>query len=184
MNRIAYPLKPDMQGTMVANLQDALQQCLDRGILPLGDNDEPTRRKWLAALKSDRTGENYGDATAKLVSFFQEGRHLPASGEVDEPTASALNALLKEWGILDSTDRSRPYVVSGAVQREDGLLLGRVHAVRFTRLRVAPSAWAKTQRMPRAATPIRYDLLPGADAINLSVSRWMTMARRWDRPRP
>lgn len=83
MNKIAFPLKPDMQGTLVADLQDALQQCLDRGILPLGDDDERTRRKWAAALERERDGQTYGDATAKLVSLFQDGRHLQASGEVD-----------------------------------------------------------------------------------------------------
>ena len=34
MNQIAYPLKPDMKGKMVApaHLQDALQRCVDGGV--------------------------------------------------------------------------------------------------------------------------------------------------------
>ena len=34
MNKIAYPLKPDMQGTMVAHLQDALQRCWTAASIP------------------------------------------------------------------------------------------------------------------------------------------------------
>src|SRR5262245_20880971 len=100
MNKIAYLLKPNMQGATVANLQEALQRCLDRGILPGMANDEPTRRKWSAELQSERSRRTYGDVTAKLVGCFQEGRRLQGNGEVDEPVASALNTLLREHGLL------------------------------------------------------------------------------------
>jgi hypothetical protein len=94
MNNITFPLNQCMRGTAVADLQDILQQCLERGVLLA--KDEPARRELFAALKLERTGQTYGGATTKLVGRFQEERRLQASCEVDEPTAGALNALLQE----------------------------------------------------------------------------------------
>lgn len=98
MNKITFPLNQGMRGTAVADLQDALQQCLKRRVLLA--NDERARRELSAALKRERTGQIYGAATQKLVAAFQEERRLQASGEVDEPTAAALNALLRQLGLL------------------------------------------------------------------------------------
>jgi hypothetical protein len=104
MNKIIFPLKRQMQGPRVADLQDALTLLLERGLI-LGQ-DEGARRELLAALRPERDRQTYGDVTAKLVSIFQKERGLvnPAggvTGEVDEPTANALNALLKELGVLE-----------------------------------------------------------------------------------
>src|SRR5262245_17638120 len=121
MNKIAFPLKPGMQDGKVADLQDVLRQCLDRGILVLADDDEGARRKWAAALRRERDVQTYGDATRTLVRAFQEVYQLHATGEVDESTAKALNALLNEWGIPEAANGSRRYVVNGTVRREDGL---------------------------------------------------------------
>lgn len=43
MNKITFPLKLRMQGSAVADLQDALQRCLDRGAILA--NDEAARRE-------------------------------------------------------------------------------------------------------------------------------------------
>ncbi|WP_448544495.1 neuraminidase-like domain-containing protein [Roseiflexus sp.] len=104
MNKITFPLKRQMQGPQVADLQDALKLLLERGLI-LGQA-EGTRRELLAALRPERDRQTYDDVTAKLVSIFQHERGLadPAgrvTGEVDEPTANALNALLKELGVLE-----------------------------------------------------------------------------------
>src|SRR5437764_14964429 len=99
MNKITFPLTLRMQGPAVAILQDALQLCLERSALLA--NDEVARRELSAALKRERVEQIYGDATGQLVSIFQTERKLPPGGEVDEPTANALNALRKEWGVHD-----------------------------------------------------------------------------------
>ena len=69
-------------------------------------NDAAARRELSAALKPESDRQTYGSATRKLVSIFQEERRLfgPTGAprdEVDEPAANALNALLKELGVLD-----------------------------------------------------------------------------------
>jgi hypothetical protein len=104
MNKITFPLKRQMRGPQVADLQDALTLLLERGLI-LGQ-DEGKRRELLDALRPERDRQTYNDVTAKLVSIFQHERRLadPAggvTGEVDEPTANALNALLKELGVLE-----------------------------------------------------------------------------------
>jgi hypothetical protein len=58
-----------MQGPAVADLQDALQVCLDRGAILA--NNEDTRRDLSAALKSEREGQTYGDVTSKLGDSFR-----------------------------------------------------------------------------------------------------------------
>ncbi len=68
--------------------------------------DAAARRELSAALKPESDRQTYGSATRKLVSIFQQERRLfgPTGAprdEVDEPTANALNALLKELGVLD-----------------------------------------------------------------------------------
>ncbi|HEY6409501.1 MAG TPA: carboxypeptidase-like regulatory domain-containing protein [Ktedonobacteraceae bacterium] len=171
MNKITFPLKPGMQGPAVADLQDALQLCLERG--PILANDEGTRRELSAALKRERVEQIYGDATGKLVSIFQTERNQQPSGEVDEPTAIALNALLMEWGLLDQPTEPptpRSFVVSGQVRREDGLLLQGV------RVRAVHEAAAGSLRLGEDTTDaegrytIRYELLPGWIA-SICVSR-------------
>jgi hypothetical protein len=168
MNKITFPLKQSMQGRQVANLQEALQSCLDRGALVA--NDDRTRRELVAALKLERPEQTYGAATKKLVRLFQEEKHLDTSGEVDQPTANALNALLKKWGLLEPTERSSSCVVSGAVQREDGLLLGGVHARAFHQTGRGAIRLGEDTTDAQGRYTIRYELLPGVDAINLGVS--------------
>ena len=168
MNRITFPLKPRMQGAAVANLQDALQLLLDRGVVLR--EDDAARRELMAALQRERVGQTYGNATGKLVGIFQEQRRLQASGEVDEPTAAALNALLNEWGLLDRTDAPKSYVVSGQVRREDRL------PVRGVKVRAFHESDRGAIRLGEDTTDaegrytIRYELLPGVDGIVLRVS--------------
>ncbi len=94
MNKITFPLKQQMQGAAVRDLQDGLQLLLDRGVL-LRD-DEAARRELSAGLKTERQGQTYGSATSKLVSAFQDERKLKRTREVDEATANALNGLLQQ----------------------------------------------------------------------------------------
>jgi peptidoglycan hydrolase-like protein with peptidoglycan-binding domain len=133
MNKITFPLKQRMQGAAVADLQDALQLLLDRSVL-LRD-DEAARRDISATLRTERAGQTYGDATRKLVSVFQAAHRLRPNGVVDEATAAALNAELRELGVLDETppplpptppDEEEPlpefqHLVRGVVRYEKGL---------------------------------------------------------------
>lgn len=174
MNKVTFPLKSGSQGAAVGDLQDALQACLDRKAILA--NDDGARRELMALLRRERANQTYSDGTAKLVSIFQEGRNIPPSGVVDEPTANALNGLLKEWGLLDpATPPPGPavpqsFVVSGQVQRDDGTPLPgmRVRAVHATGSR--PVRLGEDTSDAGGLYTIRYDQVPGVDQINLQVS--------------
>jgi hypothetical protein len=123
MNTIAFPLKLRMDGANVANLQAALRLFLDRGII-LGD-DDAARRDAVLALKAEQVESTFGEATRNCVARLQIARQLQVAerGAVDEVTANAMNAILREFGMLDATNGTaapqRPLVVSGQVRGED-----------------------------------------------------------------
>jgi hypothetical protein len=185
MTKITFPLKLHMQGPAVADLQDALQLCLDRGALLANDNG--ARTDLSTALKRERVAQMYGDATAKLVTSFQQERRLVGSaaapsGEVDEPTANALNALLKQWGLLDQMTEpisTQSSVVSGQVRRDDGLPLPGLR-VRATHETATSSSASSVLRLGEDTTDaeghytIRYESLPQVDGINLRVTVFST----------
>ncbi|AMN67511.1 neuraminidase-like domain-containing protein [Psychrobacter sp. P11G5] len=102
MNAITFPLKLQMKRPEVGDLQDALRLLLERSVLLA--NDETARHKLSETLKSERTAQRYGKATRQLVSHFQEEQKIRPTGEVDELTANALNALLVK---LDPEVRGR-----------------------------------------------------------------------------
>ncbi|WP_337287743.1 neuraminidase-like domain-containing protein [Candidatus Methylomirabilis sp.] len=168
MNKITFPIRPGMQGPAVADLQAALQLCLDRGAILV--NNESMRQALSEELQHERHAQTYNDVTIKSVSIFQGERGLRRNGEVDEPTANALNTLLKELGAFDQEPAPRSRIVNGAVRREDGLPL------QGLRVRAAHEAERRSIRLGEDITDaegrytIRYELLPGVDAINLSVS--------------
>ncbi|HVQ38818.1 MAG TPA: hypothetical protein VMS31_14870, partial [Pyrinomonadaceae bacterium] len=174
MNKIIFPLQPGMQGAAVADLQDALQLFMDRGIILAND---PIQRVALSVkLRIERTAQVYHDTTQKLLSIFQQTRHIQPNGEVDEPTAKELNRVLKELGVLDEPAEPAPpapprsFIVSGRVRREDGLPLrsmsvGAVHESEAGPVRLGEDTTSADGRYT-----IRYEQLPGVDAINLRVS--------------
>jgi 5-hydroxyisourate hydrolase-like protein (transthyretin family) len=168
MNPITFPLKLRMKRPEVGDLQDALQQCLERCAILA--TDEGARKELSETLKRERTALHYGKTTHKLVSIFQEEQRLESSGEVDEPTAKALNKLLHKWGMLDRQTKPRFHIVSGEVRREDGL------PVQGVRVRAAHEIKRRSIRLGEDTTDnegrytIRYELLPGIDSINLRVS--------------
>ena len=96
----------------------------------------------------DREARRYGDGTLKAVSRFQREHGLDANGTVDRRTAEAINALLRELGLLtappapahppepthppsppsppDNPDTPEPlpefqHLVRGVVRYQDGL---------------------------------------------------------------
>ncbi len=99
MNKITFPLVMGNQGPAVGDLQAALLVLLERGvILP---NDEAGRLKLANDLQHEHTTQTYRDNTARSVGIFQQQRNIQPTGNVDEPTANAINTLLSEFGLLD-----------------------------------------------------------------------------------
>ncbi len=95
MNKIIFPLRQGMQGDAVVDLRAVLLLLLSKGILKM---DDASRRSREEALRGERPENAYSETTRWLIKLFQDQNHLNASGEVDEPTANALNALLERSG--------------------------------------------------------------------------------------
>src|SRR5262245_25991297 len=115
MNPITSPLGLHSQGPDVANLQADLLLLLERGVLRV----EPVAARELAAkLKAESADSTYGAATAKIVAIFQSLHQEihGLEGAVDDATAQALNAVLRELGALDPLPGERPSSVSGVIQ--------------------------------------------------------------------
>lgn len=118
MNKIIFPLKLEMKGTEVSDLQDALQLLLSKALI-LKDN-EKARLTLSDAIKEEQDDQFYGKFTREIVGFFQKEHELETSGEVDEPTADAINAILRELELLGQEQIEVSRVVSGQVRRDDG----------------------------------------------------------------
>lgn len=168
MNRITFPLRQQMQGAAVTDLQAALQQVLDRAFILR--EDEASRRELSNLLRRERLEESYKSATAKLVELFQEARQIPATGAVDELTAKALNALLDGWGLFDRAETPRVHVVSGRVLRDDRLPLRGVKVRAFHEPEPGAIRLGEDATDAEGQYTIRYEVLPGVDGINLRVS--------------
>lgn len=167
MNKITFPLEAGRQGPEVADLQDALFLLLERrAVLP---DDEAARRELSENLQRERATQTYRDVTARLVILFQRERQLGRSGNVDEPTANALNAFLRELGLLDQPAREQSLIVSGHVRRSDdspskGSLVRAFHESERSAIRLGEDTTDAEGRYT-----IRYELLPGASGVNLRV---------------
>ncbi len=95
MNLQGRELTVDLQGRDVALLQRELR---DLGL----------------TIPDDELGRQFfGEATVRAVSDFQRGHQLKPTGVVDEATAAAINAALRDL----------PRVVRGRVRRADGSVL-------------------------------------------------------------
>ena len=176
MNRVFFPLKQRAQGATVTDLQAALQVVLDRAIVLA--NDASARSQISTALAPERESKTYGPATAKAVSIFQQEKRLldagrSVAGEVDEPTANALNATLEQLQLVDPVP-ARPAIVSGQVAREDGQPLPGLR-VRATHDVAAATARTTSLRLGDDVTDAqgRYTVatsLPGTGGINLRMT--------------
>ncbi len=91
MTPIPFPLKAPMKSPAVGDLQELLQQLLDRKFLVVGP--DALLLELSKGLKLERAAQTFGPNTERLVSLFQTARRLTVSGEVDAPTAAALNRL-------------------------------------------------------------------------------------------
>ena len=113
MYTIIYPLKRDVRGSSVADLQDALQLLLKQGAL-LAD-DEIARRNLSEALLPERAEQIFGNTTSELVKLFQKEHRLAVSGEVDAATANTLNVQLQELGAVSTR------LLEGAIRFAHGM---------------------------------------------------------------
>ena len=166
MEKITFPLQPEMQGAEVANLQDGLLFLLEKDIFQL---DEVTRKRVTERLRIERADEIYQEATFNVVRLFQSEHRLEPSGLVDEPTAETLNALLEELGAFNPTPPEQERLVGGQVQRQDGqplpnALVRAYHLERRDRLHLGENTTDA-----RGSYKISYSLLPGISDIQLSV---------------
>lgn len=115
MNLITYPLNRESTGVAVTDLQAALLLFLEHSIFELNDDE---LRFYRDALRGERGHNQYGDVTDRLVGMFQELSRLPSIGDVDRPTAEAINTLLAHFitvrgTLVDAFDDALPeYQVS------------------------------------------------------------------------
>ncbi len=111
MNRITFPLRSRTRGQKVADLQEAILFLLERrrdlfAPPPPPPTHVPPPPDWAtieARLRREREKQYYGTTTKQLVAALQRNRNLQSTGEVDQPTAEALNALLEELGAFGPT---------------------------------------------------------------------------------
>lgn len=115
------PMRSNERGDHIVNLQDALLFLLEKGRLNLPDE----RRRDLEHLLRDERGQ-YLDGTTRFVTLFQEQYaerfRLDRNGEVDEPTARALNQLLTDSGAFEQP--ADEWIVRGQVIGADGPING------------------------------------------------------------
>ncbi|MFW5397520.1 MAG: hypothetical protein XXXNARYT_003248 [Candidatus Accumulibacter regalis] len=172
MNPIRFPLAPGADGEAVADLQDALLECLSRGVLLA--NDAAARDKAVAALRRERAAGKFSDLTQKVLRQFQELNHLQGNGEVDEGTAKALNELLGGWGLFGGKPSDTTRIVAGVVKPAAaggatgglaGLVVRAFHDDGAAAIRLGQDSTDSDGRFT-----IRYELLPGVPAVDLKVS--------------
>ena len=115
---VRAPLKYQETGEAVVNLQDGLSLLLERGVIPAPSELNEVQE----AIDSERAQQLFGRTTRGVVQRFQETYearfNVATSGVVDEPTAAALNALLKEQSVLDGP--ADVFLVRGRITHGDG----------------------------------------------------------------
>jgi hypothetical protein len=137
MKRITPPLKRNSRGENVANLQQALLLFLQRNIYRTFQAPEKPTAEDLARLQEQLGAEIqetvYGRATLTLVGLYQVQHDLGEQfrGEVEERTASNMNAVLKELGALEEAGSDPLYLVRGKVVNSNGVALAGYQAEAF-----------------------------------------------------
>ncbi len=166
MKPIVFPLQLGMQGSEVANLQEALFFIMYKLNLKPG-NLGPDRWEQSATLSEERRNKIFRTETLRFLQGVLEALGIPFRDMVDEPTAEALNKVLKDLGALDNDTASSEFVVSGQVQYESGQpIKGR--AVRaFHQNEVGSIRLGEDTTDAEGSYTIRYKALPSLAAIDL-----------------
>jgi DNA-binding transcriptional MerR regulator len=124
MNKITFPLNPGMVGEAVVNLQDGLLLLLKSYystslFKPLetivGIPKNGSLQKIIAFLKRERKEKKYSAITKGLVGNFQNNNTLKPTGVVDKATATLLNEILRELGLLDNSDDEQKWKIRGRI---------------------------------------------------------------------
>lgn len=117
MRSIIAPISSGDQGSEVGNLQTGLIALLHNGAVGV---DPERRDELLGGLALEKRSQVYRSATKDTVAHFQEDRHLRPTGMVDDETAKALNAALREIGALDIGHAAPPQrTLAGQVAQAD-----------------------------------------------------------------
>ena len=156
MQRITFPLKLQMKGRVVSDLHQALALFE------------------LTIADAEKTAQRFGASTRTAVMTFQSASNLPASGEVDEATAKAINEALANRGALDPApgDGTNPAGrrVTGTVLHADGSPISRLLVQAFHR-RVGGELplGVEAATNDRGEYAIAYQVPPGISKIDLFV---------------
>jgi hypothetical protein len=171
MNTIIFPLRPGMQGGAVADLQDALLLLIEKRLIqlppPLLTHVAPDLT---GMVRQERTAQIYKDGTAAVVKLFREQFHLTAGEDVDQPTAGALNAALKQAGAFADTAAQQQWAVAGQARREDGVALQGLRVRAEHQAAGGPVRLGESDSDTEGRYTIRYEPLPGVDGIDLRVT--------------
>ncbi|GAB1452745.1 hypothetical protein MASR2M47_28010 [Draconibacterium sp.] len=134
MEQIIAPVLPNSRGKHVANLHEALQLFLAKGIFKVfNPPNRPTKEEFAKLgeiFKTEIKTSLYGKATLELVRFFQLQQQLGDNlgGVVEEKTARIMNSILKELGAFDKPTDPNPTgdnlnKVGGVVINSNGVAL-------------------------------------------------------------
>ena len=88
------------RGQEVTNLQNGLLLLLRNQSIRLSDAE---RQRYEEGLINEQNKQEYNDITQKLVGIFQGQSGLNTTGEVDAPTAEALNKALRGLGAFPAS---------------------------------------------------------------------------------
>ena len=129
MNQITQPLTPNMKGSEVANLQQALLFLAEKGIYKTFDASNTSAadelKKLILTVQKELRDSVYGDATTQMVVYFQIQQNLGDNlkGIVEASTAKKMNELLKKLGAFDTTNPRQVYNVNGKIYNNNGTAL-------------------------------------------------------------
>jgi hypothetical protein len=106
MHQITTPIKTDNKEA-ITNLQAALVFLLSNQSLYLSEDElNGLQKQW----QQEQQEFNYGEATTKLVTVFQQQHKVDDKlGDVGEPTAAKLNEVLKGLGAFD--EKLNPHII-------------------------------------------------------------------------
>src|ERR1700683_4255469 len=116
MEKIISPLQFLDKGPEVNNLHQAILAIWNK-IQSAGIKDIFAESDFRETFDREMADRTYGQATQQLVSAFQQSfMHTVPTGNIDDPTANAINTLLVKYKLVD-TPPTPPavYSVSGTV---------------------------------------------------------------------
>lgn len=124
MKIINFSLNPGDDNEDIANLKAALQLLIEKQRITVSDVP--------VFINQLTTESGYKDTTKNAVSIFQQSQQLPATGVVDEPTATALNKELTKLGALDQGTNGQ-HSIGGYIYMDYGIPANNVKLRLYTK---------------------------------------------------